>query len=65
MASLVWERNHTPICLPGESREQRSLEGYSPWGHKELANFCRLTSMLVMQLGQGVQSTEQLCAQRC
>ena len=26
--------NHS-ISLPGESHEQRSLAGYSPWGHKE------------------------------
>ena len=26
---------HSSI-LPGESRGQRSLAGYSPWGHKEL-----------------------------
>ena len=25
----------TPVFLPGESHEQRSLEGYNPWGHKE------------------------------
>ena len=25
----------TPVVLPGESHGQRSLEGYSPWGHKE------------------------------
>ena len=25
----------TPVVLPGESRGQRSLEGYSPQGHKE------------------------------
>ena len=24
------------IFLPGESHGQRSLAGYSPWGHKEL-----------------------------
>ena len=23
----------TPVFLPGESRGQRSLVGYSPWGH--------------------------------
>ena len=28
--------NPTPVFLPGESHGQRSLEGYSPWGHKEL-----------------------------
>ena len=26
----------TPVFLPGESHGQRSLAGYSPWGHKEL-----------------------------
>ena len=25
-----------PVFLPGESHAQRSLAGYSPWGHKEL-----------------------------
>ena len=25
----------TPVFLPGISHEQRSLVGYSPWGHKE------------------------------
>ena len=24
-----------PVVLPGESHGQRSLMGYSPWGHKE------------------------------
>ena len=26
----------TPVFLHGESHGQRSLVGYSPWGHKEL-----------------------------
>ena len=26
----------TPVFMPGEFHGQRSLEGYSPWGHKEL-----------------------------
>ena len=25
----------TPVFLPGESHGERSLVGYSPWGHKE------------------------------
>ena len=25
----------TPVFLTGESHGQRSLAGYSPWGHKE------------------------------
>ena len=32
-----WRRKwiHTPVSLPGEFHGQRSLAGYSPWGHKE------------------------------
>ena len=32
-----WRRKWqtSPIFLPGKSHEQRSLAGYSPWGHKE------------------------------
>ena len=26
----------TPVFLPGKSHGQRSLAGYSPWGHNEL-----------------------------
>ena len=30
---IAWKP--TPVFLPGESHGQRSLAGYSPWGHKE------------------------------
>ena len=32
-----WRRKWqpTPVFLPGKSHGQRSLAGYSPWGHKE------------------------------
>ena len=35
---MPWRRKwqHTPIFLPGTSPGQRSLAGYSPWGHKVL-----------------------------
>ena len=35
---ISWRRKWqpTPVFLPGESHAQRSLAGYSPWGHKEL-----------------------------
>ena len=38
MASNPWRRKWqlTPVFLPGESQGQRSLAGYSLWGHKEL-----------------------------
>ena len=41
LETLGWEdplekaRQPTPIFLPGEFHGQRSLVGYSPWGHKE------------------------------
>ena len=28
----------TPVFLPGKSHGQRSLAGYSPWGHKRVRN---------------------------
>ena len=30
------EGQSTSVFLPGESHGQRSLVGYSPWGHREL-----------------------------
>ena len=35
---IPWRREWlpTPILLPGKFHGQRSLAGYSPWGHKEL-----------------------------
>ena len=33
----------SPVFLPGESHGQRSLEGYSPWGRKELDTTERVT----------------------
>ena len=36
LGSSPWRRKWqpTPVFLLGESHGQRSLEGYSPWGHK-------------------------------
>jgi len=35
---IPWRREWlpTPVFWPGESHEQRSLMGYSPWSYKEL-----------------------------
>ena len=33
---LEKEVSTTPVFLPGKFPGERSLEGYSPWGHKEL-----------------------------
>ena len=37
VGKMPWGRpwQPTPVLLPGESHGQRSLVGYSPWGHKE------------------------------
>ena len=37
VGKIPWKRawQPTPVLLPGESRGQRSLEGYSPWDRKE------------------------------
>ena len=31
----IWQWQSTPVLLPGKSHGQRSLVGYSPWGHEE------------------------------
>ena len=38
VGKIPWRRAWQPtlVFLPGESHEQRSLVGYSPWVHKEL-----------------------------
>ena len=33
----------TPVFLPGEFHGQRSLAGYSPWGHKKSDTTERIT----------------------
>ena len=37
VGQIPWRRKWqpTPVLLPGKSHGQRSLVGYSPWGHKE------------------------------
>ena len=48
---LNWRRKWqpTPVFLPRESRRQRSLVGYSPWGWKELDMTERLSTFHVQQ----------------
>ena len=35
---IPWRRKWqpTPVFLPGKSHRQKSLAGYSPWGHKRV-----------------------------
>ena len=45
VGKISWRRawQSTPVFLPGELHGQRSLEGYSPFGHKELDSTQQLT----------------------
>ena len=43
----------TSVSLPGESHGQRSLVGYSPWGHKESDSYAH-TTYLRASLGGSV-----------
>ena len=38
VGKIPWRKGWqpTPVFVPGESHEQGSLVGYSPWGRKEL-----------------------------
>ena len=49
----------TPVFLPGESHGQKSLVGYSPWGHKKSDT----TEQLSMQPHR--MKTQLLCIERC
>ena len=51
---LAWRRKWqpTPVFLPGEFHGQRSLVGYSPWGHKESDRTDRLTLSFIHRKGQ-------------
>ena len=72
LPSLPWRRKWqpTPVFLPGESQEQRSLVGYSPWCHKEsdttewlphslphfTLSFCTLPLIFILQITFGFSS---------
>ena len=49
---ISWRRKWqpTPVLLPGEFHWQRSLAGYSPWGHKESNATKKLTLSLSLQV---------------
>ena len=70
VGKIPWrrERQPTPVFLPGESHEQRSLVGYSSWGHKELDTTEQLSTHTHKQAqGRSVQfsSVAQSCPTLC
>ena len=52
VGKIPWRRKWlpTPVFLPGEFHELRSLAGYSPWGHKESDITEQLTFSLLLSL---------------
>ena len=46
---IPWRRKwqSTPIFLPAKSQRERSLAGYSPWGHKIFGHNLSSSSMLI------------------
>ena len=52
---IPWRRawQPTPVFLPGESREQRSLVDYSPCGHRVGHGWATNTSLLLLDIEMG------------
>ena len=70
VGKIPWSRKWqtTPVFLPGKSHGQRSLAGYSPWGHKESdtseASTCTLLCSLYAKLGM-LQNSKQDRQKNC
>ena len=47
VGKMPWRRAWQIVFLPGESQGQRSLVGYSPWGHKESDTMKRQHTALI------------------
>ena len=59
---IPWRRKWqpTPVFLPGKSHGQRSLAGYSPWGHKESDTTKRLSNRGSLAVRQGPVFSSQV-----
>ena len=62
VGKIPWRRERPPTSafLPRESHGQRSLAGYSPWGHKELDMTERLTLPLSASISSSSASRSQM-----
>ena len=62
---IPWRREQLPtsVFLPRESQGQRTLVGYSPWGHKESATTQRLTLSFSISLVPPQQGTTPISRQ--
>ena len=52
VGKISWRRKwqSTPVFLPEKSHRQRSLVGYSPWGHTELDKTEQLSTHILEYL---------------
>ena len=57
-----WAWPPTPVFLPGESHGQRSLEGYSPCGHKESDTTERLSLSIFTQSSKQPIHHSRVCS---
>ena len=61
---IPWRRKWqpTPVFLPGGSHDQRSLAGYSPWGHRELVmtEHIHMNALGVYDIGSSVVTNRPL-----
>jgi len=48
-----------PVFLPGKSYAQRSLLGYSPWGHKKITKQYHDEVLLIPEMQEVVKSANQ------
>ena len=50
VGKIPWRRKWqpTPVFLPGKFHRERSMAGYSPWGHKE----SDMTEMTACMIGE-------------
>ena len=57
VGKIPWRRKWqpTPVSLPGKSRGQRGMAGYSPWGLKELDTATELQEPINSVLVSGEQ----------
>ena len=63
---IPWRRKQqpTPVFLSGESHGQRSLVGYSPWGHKESDRMEQLSLSLSFNSKWNLAETMQVCLKK-
>ena len=60
VGKIPWRKKQLPASVfwPGEFHEQRSLAGYSPWGHKESETIEHLTLSFLSRVSELLTHTQ-------